>query len=113
MSFWQGLDIIKNMEKTLDNILKEIESSFDFEKVHKVMTFINWEWYFGKSENGKELFGVPSLQTIKDFAFNLIEQSFNEQKQISSGGFAAWLDENDIILSFTLEEQSTELEKIY
>ena len=34
-------------------LLKEIDNvtrSFDFEKVHKVMTFLDWKWYFKDSE---------------------------------------------------------------
>lgn len=96
------------MKKTLKVIIEEIEFYFDFEKVHKVMNYLNWQWHIGNEE-----YEIPSVKKLKEFAFELVEKAFQEKKQISNGGFSAGIDGEDIFLTFTLEEQSTELEKFY
>lgn len=47
-------------------IVKEVISTFDFDKVHKVMTFLNWTWHF------KE---VPDLHELKSKAQQLLEDA--------------------------------------
>lgn len=49
----------------MKKLIKEVLSSFDFEKVHKTMVFLNWTWYF------KE---VPNLLELKYTAQELLEE---------------------------------------
>jgi hypothetical protein len=44
-------------------IVKEVISTFDFDKVHKVMTFLNWTWYYDT---------VPDLLELKSKAQQLL-----------------------------------------
>lgn len=50
----------------MKKLIKEVLSSFDFEKVHKTMTFLNWTWY------SKE---VPDLLKLKSKAQELLEEA--------------------------------------
>ena len=47
-------------------IVKEVISTFDFDKVHKVMTFLGWTWHYDK---------VPDLQELKSKAQELLEDA--------------------------------------
>ena len=59
---------------TIDSLIED----FDFEKVHKVMTFLDWKW------RGE---AVPSVEKIKAAATSLLHQLVRSDSQsISSGG---------------------------
>jgi hypothetical protein len=63
--------------------LKELIDSFEFDKVHKVMTELNWTWADR---------GVPSVEAMKDRVrdlYNSIENRVvsNEFGYCSTGGF--------------------------
>jgi hypothetical protein len=47
-------------------IVKEVINTFDFDKVHKVMTFLNWTRYYDK---------VPDLLELKSQAQQLLEDA--------------------------------------
>lgn len=85
--------------------INEVIDFFDFEKVHNVMEFLNWQW------QGK---GVPEIYELKETARNLIIESINktletlEDYSIGTGGFEvySYLDETNEIqckLAFVLE----------
>ena len=99
-------------ELSIDNYcIKEIFETmnyFDFEKVHKVMEFLNWGWWQVK---------VPSIEEIRRKAFELLckvaeyADSLDEEMTdcvIGTGGFEAkiFLNEDDMPefeLKFVLE----------
>lgn len=93
-------------KKSFKFLAEEIHENFDFKKVYDVMKAIDWHWYFGKDKYDKDLMGIPSIDTIKNTAYDLLKQSYDEEKQISTGGFSAWWDNGELGLSFTLEEAS-------
>jgi hypothetical protein len=74
--------------KTTDEMIQEILDNFDFEQMHKVMTFLNWKWYYD---------AVPTIEELKEIAKNLLNQTvkgINNFKGFnnlfcSSGGFRA------------------------
>jgi hypothetical protein len=53
---------------------------FKFEKVQKVMEFLDWRW-FGSEE------GIPTLPELKQEARRLLKHSLEEKESISTGGF--------------------------
>lgn len=63
------------VRKFAENASKEIMQNFDFDKVHKVMEFLDWKWY--GTENG-----VPTtfelVKEVKDRLNELIERACNE-----------------------------------
>lgn len=89
--------------------INEVVDFFNFEKVHNVMEFLNWQW------QGE---GVPEIYELKEAARNLIIETINktletlEDCSIATGGFEAssYLDENNEIqckLAFILENSET------
>ena len=62
--------------KALDNIM----DWFDFEKVHKTMRSLRWEW-LGTVE------GIPCLGEIKERAIELLTNSIEQETSVGSGGF--------------------------
>jgi hypothetical protein len=64
--------------KSLDNIM----DWFDFEKVHKTMKTLRWEW-LGTVE------GIPCLGEIRERARELLTNSIEQETSIGFGGFQA------------------------
>lgn len=71
-----------------DVLIKEVISNFEWEKVHDVMTYLNWEWF---SVNG-----VPSIGymicTVQDTLSRVFDRLVTEDspwQSSSSGGFTA------------------------
>lgn len=50
----------------MKKLIKKVLNSFDFEKVHNTMVFLNWTWHF------KE---VPNLLELKSKAQELLEDA--------------------------------------
>ncbi len=71
----------------LERQVEEILTNYDFERVHKVMKLLNWEWGTGKTA------AVPDINQIKRFAVDLMRKAFRvwedcqETTWIGSGGF--------------------------
>ena len=65
-----------------DQAWKEIEENFDWERVHKVMVFLQWEWHTSQ--------GVPSIKEMKE----CVQELFSEIEKgnvtaVATGGFYA------------------------
>lgn len=54
----------------LDQQIQDMLCCFDFEKVHKVMKFLDWKWASSRTENG-----VPSVSELMLKARELIYSS--------------------------------------
>jgi hypothetical protein len=91
-------------KKSFDYLSKEINKSFNWEKVHKAMIAVNWNWCLGKDSFGQDNMGVPSLVTIKNHAYALLKDAYEKGNTISTGGFSAGWDCGELYLVFTLEE---------
>ena len=84
-------------------MIAEVVESFDFEKIHRVMTVLDWKWAM---DNGVAM--VPThYRIIKQAEKLLKEVSQYEDKQrheIATCGFRAVFDENeDLELRFEIE----------
>jgi hypothetical protein len=93
-------------KKSFEYLSKEIHEQFNWERLHKAMTSVNWCWALGTDSFGKCNMGVPSIETIKNQAYALLKQAYDEEKQISTGGFSAGWDSGELFLVFTLGEAS-------
>ena len=87
-----------------------IMEDFDFEKISKVMQFLNWGWGVKNDENKMSL-EVPNVYCIINFAESLLAEvavyyeSKKEECVLASGGFEARVTkEGDLILLFVVEE---------
>ena len=55
--------------KTFDELWKNLEENFDWERVHKVMVFLEWDWRFE---------GVPSIENLKFSSKEMLQKCYNE-----------------------------------
>lgn len=90
----------------IQEIINGIIEDFDFDSVHDVMEYMDWEW------RGE---GVPSIEKLKECAIELLERAYNgyfeqgngEQHSIQTGGLEAYYmyDDNEdcFELKFVLE----------
>lgn len=95
-------DICRQIESILDR--------FDFEKVHSVMHFLNWEWGDVDPLTKKIVnLRIPGKDEIECLAHRLLLEAAEDDKDISSGGLEAYIffeeDERRIGLRFVLEEK--------
>jgi hypothetical protein len=106
------------------NKISECLDNFDFEKVHDIMNFLNWNWFDGYDERGVPTYRVPSIYAIKVQAHDLLKQCFecldkedeknliqeldDKQYTISTGGLTAtvWAD-NECSLYFNAVSSET------
>ena len=91
--------------KDIDNVM----DWFNFERVHNVMTFLEWKWYNSYTDTG-----VPSIPELRQYAREQIWSTVNSMHRtneteytIQSGGFQtrSWLIDGEIFISlqFVLE----------
>ncbi len=75
----------------LDALLEK----FDFQKVHKVMTLLDWQW------SGQ---GVPSVENMKStvsYLFSILDRE--NKSDASTGGFKLERHRDKLVLTFQLE----------
>lgn len=82
-------------------LIDDIMDNFNFEKVHKVMTFLNWTWY--NLETMKEY--IPTIQEIRSSARDRLKTVLLEKYgYCESGGLVARkYDDDTISLEFKIE----------
>jgi len=95
--------LLKKYKKISDNIdmennIEKIINEFDFEKVHDVMTYLNWTW----GDN------IPTTEEMKIQALGLLNdvKPINKNRYSSSytGGFkATYVGNNKFNLTFIVE----------
>jgi hypothetical protein len=99
--------------KTFEELWKDIEENFDFEKVKKVMDFIEWKWH------NSDVNDVPTLEQIKYSTKGWCREAYEKSKRggkrssiTSCGGFTSKYAEfysdrhephNELSLEFTIE----------
>ena len=79
--------------------IEQIMENFDFEKVHRVMVALEWEWCFGL--DGRR---IPSVCTLKKEASRLLSGAWMTKTTVSTGGFSAEYNDGYLSLSFIVEE---------
>ena len=100
-----------------DRQIKYIMEGFDFERVHKAMTHLNWTW-----RNTSIPQSVPTIEELKNTAFRFLNEVWNESEDGSpvichgAGGFMACRDIYDghkiISLRFELSSYGFDIEDI-
>lgn len=83
----------------MEEKIEQIMENFDFEKVHKVMVALEWEWHFGHGCSG-----IPSVHTLKEEASRLLSDAWMIKTTVSTGGFSAVYNDGCLSLSFIVEE---------
>ena len=92
---------MKPIRDSIDGILDE----FDFEKVHRVMEFMNWKWAICD----ERIYDIPSISDLRKRAReSLISVTEGGNKWCSCGGFYASNINGYIDLRFVIEEKGIE-----
>lgn len=73
------------MDCTYTTIMQCLER-FDFERVHAMMTAVDWKWSVHSGEDG---FRVPTISELRDQAERLLYHAVSAKDTVSSGGFEA------------------------
>lgn len=93
------------MEDKYQDAIDDIIDNFDFEKVHKTMKALKWEW----TAEG----GVPEIPSIKKQARKLLKAAFENKSYNATGGFEVSYssDENGeyVRLMFVVAEWDVEI----
>lgn len=95
---------------------------FDFERVHDVMTYLNWTWL--RKKDGEFVDAIPTISDLKATAMQLLSDSFDNSVAnkkdcgCSTGGFSvqSFYDGTGtvkLILSFNLCEWEELADSVY
>jgi len=71
-------------QEAVEEQIDDIMDDFDFDKVHKIMEFLNWEWI--TDEDGTQ---VPYISDLRKRARSLLRIAAKEGGFHGSGGFTA------------------------
>ena len=91
--------------KTKDELISAIIAEFDFERVHKVMKFLDWKWAGGSKPK------VPTIHKLKECARSLLKDAYigalkhkGERYSVTTGGFNAdcFIDKGGNSIDFNL-----------
>jgi len=66
----------QKQQEAIDNIM----DYFHFEKVQRVMKFLNWTWAFAEE-------GVPTEPELRQQVRRLLKESFEGKQSMAIGGF--------------------------
>lgn len=84
--------------KTLEEHVDEVMECFDFEKVHHVMTMLDWKWALYitgpevKNRNGRMIGTVPGIPDLRKQVCELMRRLWNSDNQsVATGGFVVRL----------------------
>lgn len=89
----------KPSQKKFDKWSENIMNEFDFDRVHKTMKCLNWEW---RNE------GVPDIPKIIENARYVMSRAYETESGIvSTGGFEARVTKYGISLKFVLTDWDT------
>lgn len=82
-------------------LIDKIMDEFNFERVHKAMVALNWEW------SGSD--GVPTIGELRRQARQLLKElTNNKNRVVGTGGFYAYQDFETVGLRFELSRYETE-----
>lgn len=99
---------MKTKKQSFSKLVEDIHDNFNWKKVHKAMVATKWEWYLGKDMFGNSIMGVPDLKRIKNEAYQLLQDAYDNESGTSTGGFTAKYEDNQLTLFFTLAETVSE-----
>lgn len=111
--FWSKLKKLteENIELKIDNII----NNFDFEKVNRVMQFLDWKWALVNWKWAPAEYRVPTIKELKNHAFNILKEATsqalkNGEWSVACGGFKAnaWKKDNKINCSLVFQLETYE-----
>ena len=86
-------------KKSINYIMDE----FDFDRVHKAMMALNWQWYFIDG-----IYAIPTIEDLRYKAEQLLLDAISTLEKnyyVATGGFVVRKEDNNFIsLSFELTD---------
>ena len=87
--------------KTLEEHVDAVMDWFDFEKVHRVMTMLDWKW--------AEIGAVPEIPDLRKQVRGLMRSLWNSDNQsIGTGGFVVRLHREENWARFSVAFEVTD-----
>lgn len=90
---------MKRDKRPFEELAKEINDQFNWEKLRKAMIATDWNWKMGETS-----MGIPDIKTLKNTAYELLEYAYDTGNTHSTGGFFAGWQDDKLYLVFTLLE---------
>lgn len=91
-------------KKHIDYILDH----FDFDKVHNIMTILDWRWYCTSEKGLGDGLHVPSIDNMRRTVYDLLNDmdkpDVNYGDYSATGGFKVTMRNDYLELEFILEE---------
>lgn len=88
-------------KKSFEFLWAKVDKNFNWKKVYEAMKANDWHWCIDKE---KDLYGIPSVNTIRQVAKELLHDAWErEVGTISCGGLEGGYDEGHLWLSFFLD----------
>ena len=78
--------------------IQDTLSRFDFDRVHRAMTLLGWQWQIG------DVIRIPTVPELETQARILLEMLGNSYSLVSSGGLVAERTNGELRLRFVIEE---------
>jgi len=100
---------MRNLTLTKEEHIKNIIDNFDFHKVNKVMTFLNWTWAGSSKSPSISQLKVKATELLNDICDDYYDNEYWEFASVGSGGFEATRYEDHIGLEFVVSGWSTEM----
>lgn len=86
-------------EQLKEQMIDDVLSDFEFEKVYRVMKELDWKWYDEGDVH------VPSIYTLIKQAKELLSEAYENESSVSIGGFIADYGKGELSLIFALDER--------
>lgn len=99
--------------KNIDKKINDIIANFDFDKVHKTMTLLDWKWTIYSTFSPREE-RVPTIEDLKARAVEellVVANKPGKHYSISCGGFLATKTKNSLALDFVISSWSSREEE--
>ncbi len=103
-----GPEKVEPKKPKLPKIVKSIMREFDFYRVHKVMSAMDWKWV---DDTGPADMSIPTTDRLKKCAQDLLLRAYNEKSKkwsIGTGGFMAKKNKHGLSLTFEVESWDEE-----
>lgn len=127
---FRDICIVSISDEQKEEIIQEALEKFNFEKVHKIMTVLNWTYFIIDEniiiDNKDKLYEdplysiykeqVPSVKYLKSFARQLMKRvlkSHYKFDRIETGGFVVMFDARAKVLSLQFLLESYDVYCIY
>ena len=93
-------------KKSFDHYWAQIRDNFDFERVAKVMAFLDWGWAINSGRKG---LAIPDKYYLMEEVYERWQKVYDSEETQCSGGFTiSFIQEVGLNVEFTLTSWNAE-----